>query len=256
MAIPVIVVVLVSKRSGRGKARSELSCSGLGWRKRGLSSLAMGLPGSPSNASNCAVSVFEISDDESESDTSLTSLTQLLEEWMDEEMASIEKEQKEQAEQVNGGSPGDLRSGETSQGQGPPGPGEVSKEEAPAKSDGEDLASLPWEILWRKLEAQGWRMEHGPRGKGRQARTVDAPPPTTCPPASSVVQARRTVLTTSTPRSSCCSCSLAMKAARCLAKLQECPRSESRHQAECPVPGRFGSGIDLSPDLQSPRAWA
>ena len=61
---------------------------------------------------------------------------------MDEEMASIEKEQKEQAEQascgelrraaaswltlslsprrrqVNGGSPGDLRSGETSQGQG------------------------------------------------------------------------------------------------------------------------------------------
>eukprot|EP00439_Symbiodinium_sp_Y106_P023271 s6400_g2.t2 len=169
MAIPVIVVVLVSKRSGRGKARSELSCSGLGWRKRGLSSLAMGLPGSPSNASNCAVSVFEISDDESESDTSLTSLTQLLEEWMDEEMASIEKEQKEQAEQVNGGSPGDLRSGETSQGQGPPGPGEVSKEEAPAKSDGEDLASLPWEILWRKLEAQGWRMEHGPRGKGRQA---------------------------------------------------------------------------------------
>ena len=78
--------------------------------------------------------------------------------------------------QVNGGSPGDLRSGETSQGQGqggmpsfqvvqraisrcplslspslplffqhltsaskgPPGPGEVSKEEAPAKSDGED----------------------------------------------------------------------------------------------------------------------
>ncbi|CAE7219023.1 unnamed protein product [Symbiodinium sp. CCMP2592] len=131
----------------------------------------MGLPGSPSNASNasnCAASVFEISDDESESDTSLTSLTQLLEEWMDEEMASIEKEQAERR-QVDGGSLGDLRSGEISQGQGP-----VSKE-APAKAQtaqqsyGEDLASLPWETLWRKLEAQGWRMEHGPRGKGRQA---------------------------------------------------------------------------------------
>ncbi|CAE7752725.1 unnamed protein product [Symbiodinium necroappetens] len=124
--------------------------------------------GLPSEASPAAV--LEISDDESGSETSLTSLTQLLEEWMDEEMASMEKEQTEQKEQVGGGPAGDLRSEEISA----QGPAEVSTQaaasvEAPQQSHGEDLASLPWELLWRKLEAQGWQIEHGPRGKGRQA---------------------------------------------------------------------------------------
>eukprot|EP00435_Cladocopium_sp_Y103_P021847 s1597_g5.t1 len=32
----------------------------------------------------------------------------------------------------------------------------------------EELSSLPWELLWPRLEAQGWRIDFGPRGTGRQ----------------------------------------------------------------------------------------